>query len=326
MLAVVPNTGLVADDDAVSPPVLTAEILADLRSRLGPGLSDPQPLAAGAWSRAYALALDERQVVVRVGNHGDDYLKDAIAGTRFASPRVPVPAVIAFGEAAGLFYVVSERVHGSALDDLDAGQVRLLLPSLFGVLDEIRSFDVAGTTGFGIWRPDGTAPYPGWAQALLAMGDDKPRLPGWRDALTASGIGMGPFEQGLGRLQQLVATLADVRELVHGDLLNRNVLVSRNAVAGVLDWGNSMYGDSLYDAAWLIFCWPLYPQWKSIDIRAHVRDHLCVGDQLSAASFDERIHIYEIHIALGAVAYCAFAGRWDEAEAFARTLARLVAL
>src|SRR5215831_12982919 len=127
MLAFVPNAGLVADDGAVSPPVLTAGILTELRSRFGPGLSDPQPLALGAWSRAYALAIDEREVVVRVGNHGDDYLKDAIAGTRFASPRVLVPAVIASGEADGLFYVVSERVHGTALDDLDAGQVRLLL-------------------------------------------------------------------------------------------------------------------------------------------------------------------------------------------------------
>jgi hygromycin-B 4-O-kinase len=108
---------------------------------------------------------------------------------------------------------------------------------------------------------------------------------------------MGPFEQGL--RQELVAHLADVRELIHGDLLSRNVLVSRNAVAGVLDWGNSMYGDSLYDAAWLIFCWPLHPQWKSIDIRAHIRDHLCIGGQLPA-SFDERIHIYEIHIARSA--------------------------
>jgi hygromycin-B 4-O-kinase len=306
-------------------PVLTTEILADLRSRFGPDISDPQPLATGAWSRAYALGVDDREVVVRVGNHGEDYLKDATAATTFASSRVPIPGVIAYGEVGGLFYVVSERLHGTVLDDLDAGQVTRVLPSLLGALDAMRSVDLAGTTGFGIWRPDGTAPCPGWAQALLAIGDDRPRLPGWRDALAASPIGMGPFEQGLQRLQDLVAHLPNVRELIHGDLLSRNLLVSGNAVAGVLDWGNSMYGDSLYDAAWLIFCWPLYPQWKSVDIRAHIRDHLCIGGRLPAG-FDERIHAYEIHIALGAVAYCAFRERWDEVEAFARTVTRLAAL
>lgn len=279
----------------------------------------------GAWSRAYVVAVHDHEVVVRVGNHGDDYLKDAIAATKFSSPRVPVPKVIAHGEAGGLFYVVSERLYGTALDDLDADQVTRVLPSLLGVLDEIRSADLAGTTGFGGWRPDGTAPYSRWAQALLEVGEDRPRLPGWRDALAASPTGMRPFERGLRQLQDLVSHLPDVRELIHSDLFSRNVLVADNAVAGVLDWGNSMYGDSLYDMAWLIFCWPLYPQWQSVDIRAHIRDHLSVGAR-PPTGFDERIHVYEIHIALGAVAHSAFRQRWDQVEAFSRTLTRLAAL
>lgn len=285
-------------------------------------MSPPQPLAAGAWSRAYAFTVDERELVVRVGHHGEDYLKDAAAATRFASPRVPVPEVIAHGEAGGLCYVVAERMHGTALDDLDAAQVTRVLPALLGMLDELRSVELSGTTGFGIWRPDGTAPYPGWAQVLLAVGEDKPRLPGWRDTLAASAVGLGPFERGLERLRELVPHLPEVRELIHGDLLSRNVLVSRDAVAGVLDWGNSMYGDSLYDAAWLMFCWPLYPRWNSVDIRAQIRDHLRVDGRLPTG-FDERIHAYEIHIALGAIAHGAFRGRWDDVETFVTRLAAL---
>ncbi|MFC1413308.1 phosphotransferase family protein [Streptacidiphilus sp. N1-12] len=305
-------------------PVLTAVVLAELRSRFGPGLLEPRPLAMGAWSRAYALAVDGRELVVRVGHHGEDYLKDAAAATRFASSVVPVPEVLAGGEADGLCYVVSERMPGTALDDLDAEQVERVLPSLLGVLDAIGSADLAGTAGFGIWRSDGTAPHRGWAEALLEVGEDRPRFPGWRDTLAASPIGMGPFERGLRQLQGLVGQLPDLRELVHSDLLSRNVLVSGDTVAGVLDWGNSMYGDSLYDAAWLIFCWSLYPQWKSVDIRARLREHLSVGGR-PPAGFDERIHTYEIHIALGAVAACAFRGRWDQVELFARTVSRLAA-
>ena len=305
-------------------PIVTTEILADLRSRFGPRLSIPQELAAGAWSRAYALTVDDREVVLRVGHHGDDYLKDAAAATRFEPSRVPVPQVLTYGEAGGLFYVVSERMHGTALDDLGAEEVTRTLPSFFGVLDEIWSADLSGTTGFGFWRPDGTAPYPTWAQALLEVGEDNPRLPGWRDTLAASPIGMGPFEQGLQRLHELAPHLPDVRELIHGDLFSRNILVSGNAIAGVLDWANSMYGDSLYDAAWLIFCWPLYPQWESVDIRAHIRDHLC-ADGRPPANYDERIHTYEIHIALGAIAHGAFRKRWDYVETFSQTVSRLTA-
>jgi hygromycin-B 4-O-kinase len=43
---------------------------------------------------------------------------------------------------------------------------------------------------------------------------------------------------------------------VHGDMVNHNVLVQDPRITAVIDWGNALYGDWLYDAAWLIFWWP----------------------------------------------------------------------
>ena len=42
------------------------------------------------------------------------------------------------------------------------------------------------------------------------------------------------------------------RHVIHGDLLNRNILVDGERINAVLDWGNALYGDHLYDAAWLL--------------------------------------------------------------------------
>ena len=309
-------------------PVLTAEILAALRSRFGSALADarPQPLAAGEWSRAYVLTLAEREVVVRVGRHGEDYLKDAVAARAFSAPLLPIPEVLTCGEADGLWYAVSERLRGTPLDDLDARQLARALPSLLDTLDAIRSVDLGGVEGFGIWNPDRSGPYADWARALLAVGEPKARLPGWRDALRASPTGWGPFESGLRRLDELAPRLPVARELIHGDLLNRNILIaeSTSAVSGVLDWGNSLYGDSLYDAAWLITWWSWFPQWKSIDIRARIRERLWVGCRLPA-DLDERLLAYQIHIALDGIAYCAFTARWDDVESISRTVARLAA-
>jgi thiamine kinase-like enzyme len=39
--------------------------------------------------------------------------------------------------------------------------------------------------------------------------------------------------------------------LVHSDLLHYNVLVAADRVTAVLDWGSSLYGDFLFDLAWL---------------------------------------------------------------------------
>ena len=41
--------------------------------------------------------------------------------------------------------------------------------------------------------------------------------------------------------------------------MNRNVLINGATIIAIIDWGNAMYGDHLYDAAWLIYWWPWFP-------------------------------------------------------------------
>lgn len=305
-------------------PTLTPAVLSALRTRFGDAMSEPELLGAGAWSSAYELMVGGRDVVLRVGMHREDYLKDQAAAKLFAASHVPVPEIIAFGEVDGLCYAVSERVRGVALDELDAAEIDATLPSLLAVLDEIHDCDITQTTGFGDWGPDGAGGHADWAQSLLAVGEDRARLPGWRDALAASAVGTSAFDQGLGHLAALAPLLPTVRELIHRDLLGGNILVSGSAVVGMLDWGCSLYGDSLYDAAWLTYCWALYPQWSAIDIRERIRRHL--GETgLLPADFEARLHAYEVHIALGAVQFCAYAQRWAGVAWHAEAAARLVA-
>lgn len=66
-----------------------------------------------------------------------------------------------------------------------------------------------------------------------------------RDAAAAA-----TFDQAFDELEGLVVRLPEVeRRIVHADLLNRNVLVDGDRLTSVLDWGNVMYGDPLYDSA-----------------------------------------------------------------------------
>ncbi|MFF0401810.1 hypothetical protein ACFYSJ_39830 [Streptomyces sp. NPDC005248] len=76
-------------------------VLPDLARRLvrttfGVRASEPQPLAAGAWSQAFELTIDGVEVVLRIGAHGTDFAKDELAA-RFAGPNLPVPPVLARG-------------------------------------------------------------------------------------------------------------------------------------------------------------------------------------------------------------------------------------
>jgi hygromycin-B 4-O-kinase len=156
------------------------------------------------------------------------------------------------GAACDGYFAVSERAHGELLDGLDGPGMRAALPGLLAALDALREIDVSGSRGYGIWRPGGTGPSPSWAQALLAISDETPRVPGWRAALAGSPVGTRPFDQGYARLRELAEGLPDERHVIHGDLVNRNVLVQDSRITAVIDWGNALYGDWLYDAAWPI--------------------------------------------------------------------------
>ncbi|MFE2746150.1 phosphotransferase family protein [Streptomyces scopuliridis] len=247
-------------------------MLLDLARRLvhtsfGSRASEPLLLAAGAWSQAFELTIDGAEVVLRIGAQGTDFAKDELVAG-FAGPGLPVPPVLVRGVVDSWHYAISTRAHGIGFDDLPAADVALTLPSLLITLDAIGGTDLAGTAGYGIWTPDGQAPYDSWPDALMAIGTETARVPGWRAALANSEFGLGPVEAGLAALAALAPYLPDERHMIHGDLLSHNVLAAGGTVTAVLDWGNALYGDSLYDAAWLIYWWPWYPRWCGVDIYA----------------------------------------------------------
>lgn len=269
-------------------------------------------VGAGEWSQAYAFSLDGQELVVRFGGYGEDFAKDRLMAEH-SSAALPIPRVVELGDAPGGFFVVAERAHGEFLDNLDGAGLRTVLPSLLTALDHVRGIDVSGTTGYGGWRPDRNAPHPSWAETLLGGLEDRPdgRTHGWRVALENSPTGAVPFDAGVAAMRTLVQACPEIRQTIHNDLLNRNVLVEGDRVTAVLDWGNSMYGDGLYDLAWLLFWQPWYPAWVDIDLRAIIDGHLDARPAAERTNLDERLRCYQVHIGLDSQSYNAFTGRWD---------------
>jgi len=272
------------------------------------------PLGAGAWSQAFAFRRDGGDYVARFGAYVDDFLKDQRA-SRYTSATLPIPRVIAVGEALGGYYAIAERVYGGYIDEVDGAQMHALLPALFAALDAARLADLSDTSGYGGWGADGNGSFASWREFLLAVNTDDPacRGHGWRARLAASAVGIARHDEAYAHLVALAEAMPEERHLIHSDLLHFNVLVEGARITGIFDWGCSLYGDFLYDLAWLCYWQPWYPAWREIDFKAEARRHYAaIG--LDVPDLDRRLTCCQLHIGLGEQAYQAYAGLWDVLE------------
>ena len=297
-----------------APGITLAEAEDFLHDLLGPHVSRVRPLRQGGWSNAYAFDLDDKSCVARFSAWRDDFANDRYA-MRWNSPALPVPAVTHIGEAPGGYCAISRFIAGRPLDDLSATEMRNTLPALFAMLDALRTADLTGTTGFGGWTDNGTAPFGSWGDFLLSVDADTPdrRTYGWKAALAASPTGIVRFEEAYAVLERLVERIPSPRHLIHSDLLNYNLMVDPPWVTGVLDWGCGQFGDFLLDVAWLANYWWYYPAWQEIDFLAEYQRHAeRIG--LELPQFEERILACRLRIGLDDQAYLTYMRDWDELE------------
>ena len=162
-----------------------------------------------------------------------------------------------------------------------------------------------------------------WRQHLFATLVDTPdqRTHGWRTKLATVPVAEETFVWGYDLLQQ-VASDAVPRSLLHCDLVNRNVLVDKERISGIFDWGCSLYGDHLYELAWFDFWSPWYP---ALDMALLHRE---LERRWQAAGYipeekEARLTACYLHIGLDHLAYNSYTG--DEVNLLA-TAERMRAL
>ena len=282
----------------------------------GHSARDLTPLSGGLWSTTFAFRERDRDYVVRFHERRDDLEKDRFA-MRWAGPALRVPRMVEIGDLSDGAYGISARMTGRPIDELDEDGLRHILPALLASLDATRAADVSGTRGYGLWHGDGNGEYATWRDALLGIHPGGDRMADRRAALAVLPVGTVAFDAGLARMKELLPFCPEERHLVHNDLLNFNVLADADGVV-LLDWGASIYGDFLYDAALLTFWWPWFRQrWAGIDIRAELERHYAhIG--LAIPSFAERLRCCELNIGVDHIAFQATRGMADSAGWTAR--------
>ncbi len=280
-------------------------------------------IGEGAWSRCFGFRQGGQALAIRFGNHVDDFEKDQVA-YRYATPDLPIPEVYEIGEAFGGYYAISTRVHGVPLEAVSAAEWCGLVPAVVAALEAMRTADLSDTTGFGGWDTTRNGGGASWSSRLLTVNTDVPamRTHGWRAKLATLPEGDAAFTWGYDLLKQVARD--DVpRALLHCDLVNRNVLVDAGKLAGVFDWGCSVYGDHLYELAWFEFWAPWMPQLDIGYLRAALETHWqAIGYVPNHKA--ERLAACYLHIGLDHLGYNAYLGDWPTLLATAERMRTLV--
>jgi len=295
------------------------QIEAFLNTHMNGGVRDLAPIGEGGWSQAFSFQHERTALVARFGEYGEDYRKDRYA-VRFSQPDLPIPRVREIGQALGRHFCISERAYGEMLESLDAERMGRIVPAVLRAFDTLRTADVSGTTGFGGWNAEGNASSSSWKENLLSVDLENERVHGWHATMAASPTGNGPYNEGLEYLKTHIHLCPEIRHLIHNDLLHFNVLVGEDRINAVVDWGNSLYGDFVYDLAAITLYAPWYPAMSGIDWALEVQRH---WDQIGfeVPHFEERLRCYQVHLGVGDMAYNAFIGEWKNlADVAARVL------
>lgn len=297
-----------------------SETQAFLERHFGSEISAVRPIGAGAWSRAFRFDRDGQSWVIRWSDWPDNFARDAFA-TRFAGDGLPIPPITDFDHDQLGYFAISPFIEGGDFEELPAERITFLLPSLLETFRALRRVDLdrLGTSGYGIWDGDGNGLSPSWQAFLL---DDKNASPGslirgWRAKLEASPIGTAAYDALWQRFQPLVEQCPNERRLVHSDLINHNVLAAEDRITAVLDWGSSIYGDSLWEVAWLAFYEPWYPAFTEIGLVRRLLDDFIADPGANREKIEERLLCYQLAIGLDSIAYNATRQDWSNAEAAA---------
>jgi aminoglycoside phosphotransferase (APT) family kinase protein len=270
-----------------------------------------EPLGGGAWSSAYSFSHAGRALVVRFGPDKDWFEADR-AAVSFSSPELPVPEVLEVGDAFGGAYAVSVRSYGTNLEDVRPDQSAAAGPMLASLLGAL--FAVPKNPDLPVgwhWQP----PRSGlsWRAWLADRLVDDPARPvhGWRAALSAHTDVDRIYRACEARARELFDACPERRDLVHGDLLHANVLVTEDASRpnAVFSWKLSARGDFLFDVAWCTFCSIWYPGIAAIDVWHLIhREPSITGDADALVDAQQRHHCYELVIGLGALAWNTWIG------------------
>ena len=262
-------------------------------------------LKGGEFSQAFSYDVRERSHVIKIRNTRKQFEKEFVAYETIKEKdnTIPIPRIFDIGvfqenENENLYYCISEKVEGKILTEYRYSEMKIIDPFLIRMLIKIHQVDISDTKNFGKWTKFEQTSFKSWKDYILDFIRDQKVY--W-NKIYSNGIFEKELHETLGKeIEELMEFSSEKRYLVHGDYGYDNVLATpQGKITGVIDWEHSMFGDFVYDIAWLDF-------WGFVQENNYRKIYKRIHDKISneeITNYDERVRCYRLYIGLGALAF-----------------------
>jgi hygromycin-B 4-O-kinase len=270
-------------------------------------------IAGGEGSQAFSFEVNREKFIIRVNKHSDNgFKKDQYAFLHFASYGIPIPEVLKIDKLEdGHYFAISKKVEGDLFKNLPDEEFDETLPQLFKNIEVIHEILVSDKAGYGKWNSSGVAEKTSWKEVLLDV-----------DVFAKEMFGNTSLEKDIwdkvyARFVELLPYCPEDKYLVHADCNFDNILSKDGKITGIIDWESSLYGDFLYDIAWLSF-WT-----KDFDYEKAYLD-FCKTTGKEIEHFKERVLCYKLFIGLGSLSFYVYSKQDDKYERSKRKLLEFI--
>ena len=260
-----------------------------------------ETITDGEGSQGFFFSSNNRDYVIRVNRRLNGFEKDKYAYEHFYSKDIPIPKTNLLGKLnKNLYFSITERAKGKLLSDCSEKEKYSSMPSIIKTLDAIHTVNISNTQGFGSFDSQGKANFQSCADALT---EQITRMPeGFKKEADNELLEKDVIEYLLKKYKALLKYCPEIKYLVHGDFGSNNATVDNHQITGVFDWELALYGDFLYDVAWLDF-WGGNIDFKGIFLK-HYQEK-----GVDTENYEERILCYKLNFGIGALMFYVNSGQ-----------------
>lgn len=284
-----------------------------LKNNFDDSIDHVELVVGGESSQVFSFQASSGDFIIRVNMWSTSgFEKDSYAFNYFKTENILIPEIIEIGKIDEKYnFAISKKAKGATINNLCDEEYHKTFPNLLNILDAIHCTDINNSSGYGRWSNDGIAPYNSWKEFIFSV----QRWVQNKDVFTNSFLEKDVWEIIFKKMAKLAELCPEERYLVHGDYGNNNVTAEDGKVTGVFDWADSLYGDFVYDIAWMTF-------WlKSKEKQQSLEKYY---EERNIKNFAERLFCYKLRIALGSMSFYSFSKQKEKYDLVKELILRLL--